>query len=87
MSRITMYAPGMRTTLNLDDDVAAAVERMRREDGMGLSEAVNALARRGLVRSGVDKGYRHRSVSLGLRIDVDDVAGVLDLLDANDEGE
>ena len=87
MSRITMYALGMRTTLNLDDDVAAAVERMRREDGMGLSEAVNALARRGLVRSGVDKGYRHRSVSLGLRIDVDDVAGVLDLLDANDEGE
>ena len=31
----------MRTTVALDDDVVAAVERVRRERGLGLSEALN----------------------------------------------
>ena len=71
----------MRTTVNLDDDVAAAVERLCREQRLGRSEAVNTLARRGLARGTVDKADSPRSVSLGLRIDVDNVAGVLELLD------
>jgi hypothetical protein len=39
----------MRTTVLLDDDVAAAVQRMRAERNIGLSEAVNELARAGLA--------------------------------------
>jgi hypothetical protein len=31
----------MRTTVNLDPDVAAAAERLRAERNIGLSEAVN----------------------------------------------
>ena len=31
----------MRTTLSLDDDVAAAVQRLREERNLGLSDAVN----------------------------------------------
>ena len=37
----------MRTTVNLDDDVAAEAERLKRAEGIGLSEAVNRLARAG----------------------------------------
>ena len=39
----------MRTTLSLDDDVAAAVQRLREERHVGLSEAVNELIRAGLA--------------------------------------
>lgn len=55
----------MRTTLTLDQDVVAEVERMRREDGIGLSEAVNTLIRRGLVSPRSQLSYEHRPVSLG----------------------
>jgi len=37
----------VRTTVNLDDDVADAVIKLRRERGIGVSEAVNELARAG----------------------------------------
>ncbi|HEU0168187.1 MAG TPA: ribbon-helix-helix protein, CopG family, partial [Chloroflexota bacterium] len=40
----------MRTTVTLDDDVAAAASELRRQEGIGLSEAVNRLARAGLAR-------------------------------------
>ncbi len=39
----------MRTTLTLDDDVAVAVERRRRERGHSLKEEVNELLRVGLL--------------------------------------
>ena len=39
----------MRTTVTLDDDVAAAVDLVRRERGVGLSEALNELVRRGMT--------------------------------------
>jgi hypothetical protein len=39
----------MRTTLTLDDDVAAALERRRAERGTGLREEVNELLRAGLA--------------------------------------
>lgn len=70
----------MRTTIDLDDDVRLAVQRLRAARGMGLSEAVNALARAGLKPAG-RKRYVHKSASLGLRIDVSNVGDVLDLLD------
>lgn len=75
----------MRTTLTLDDDVAAELERLRREEGMGLSEAVNRLIRAGMAAPREPGSrYEHRSVDLGLRVDVTNVAEVLDLLDADE---
>ncbi len=71
----------MRTTFTLDDDVAAEVERLRREEGVGISEAVNRLIRAGLARPPRRPGYRHRVVPLGLRVDVTDIASVLEILD------
>jgi len=71
----------MRTTFTLDDDVAAEVERLRREEAIGISEAVNRLIRAGLSRAPRRQGYRHRSAPLGLKVDVTDVAAVLEILD------
>jgi hypothetical protein len=71
----------MRTTFTLDDDVAAAVERLRREEGIGISEAVNRLIRRGLARPTRRHRYEHRSADVGLKVDVTDIGAVLDLLD------
>lgn len=41
----------MRTTVNLADDVARAVEQLRRERAIGLSEAINDLIRSGLTKT------------------------------------
>ncbi len=71
----------MRTTLTLDDDVAAAVEALRRREGVGPSEAVNRLIRRGLASRSDRRPYEHRTVAMGARIDLDDIGSVLDLLD------
>jgi hypothetical protein len=71
----------MRTTLVLDDDVAAAVDRLRQERSMGLSEAVNELIRVGLRARPPRRRFRQRGHDLGLRIDVTDVADALELLD------
>lgn len=40
----------MRTTLTLDDDVAAALERTMRESGGSFKETVNQALREGLAR-------------------------------------
>lgn len=71
----------VRTTVTLDDDVEAAIERLRRERGLGLSEALNLLARRGLTIREHRSPFRQRRVDLGLRVDVTDIGDVLDLLD------
>jgi hypothetical protein len=71
----------MRTTVTLADDVAAEVERLRREKGLGLSEALNELARRGFTSRPTSAPFRQRSVNLGMRLDVANVAEVLDTLD------
>jgi hypothetical protein len=41
----------MRTTLTLDDDVAARLDRLRKARGLGLKQAVNEALRAGLARS------------------------------------
>lgn len=69
----------MRTTVSLDDDVAAALERLRREQGLGLSEAVNQLIRNGLSQTGRRPRVRLEADDLGLRIDVSNVAEALEL--------
>lgn len=71
----------MRTTITLDDDVEAALSRLRRDEGLGLSEALNQLARRGLAARGSAQPYVHRSSDLGVRIDVTNIGDVLELLD------
>ena len=71
----------MRTTVKLDDDVAAEVEKLRRSEGLGISEAVNRLVRRGMAAPRQRVVYEHHPVELGLKIDVGNVAEVLDLLD------
>jgi Ribbon-helix-helix protein, copG family len=41
----------MRTTLTLDDDVAAALERLRKSRDASLKDLVNEALRRGLIAS------------------------------------
>jgi Arc/MetJ family transcription regulator len=71
----------VRTTVNLDDDVAAAVQRLRRDRSLGLSEAVNELIRGGLHSRRPRRTFRQRSRALGLLIDVSNVAEALEQLD------
>ena len=73
----------MRTTFTLADDVAAEVEKLRKADGIGVSEAVNRLIRRGLARPAKHQRYKHKSTNIGLKVDVTDIASILDLLDAD----
>ncbi len=73
----------MRTTVSLADDVVAAVERLRRERGVGLSDAVNELARRGL-RELVDTdetGFVQPTSRMGARMDVANIGDVLETID------
>lgn len=75
----------VRTTVTLADDVAAEMERLRREEGLGPSEALNRLARRGMAQRGGGRAtYVHVSEQLGLKVDVSNIAEVLDLLDAEE---
>ncbi len=71
----------MRTTVEFDDDVAKAVERLRRERALGVSEAVNELIRRGLLPRAAAEPFRQPTHALGLRIDVSNVAEALELLE------
>jgi hypothetical protein len=71
----------MRTTLTLADDVAAAVEKLRRERSIGVSDAVNELVRAGLTRSEAAAPFRQKVHDLGQGIDVSNVADALETLD------
>lgn len=73
----------MRTTVTLDDDVVVAMERLRREQGLGTSAALNALARQGLgQRDGEYAAFVQHVSSLGTpRIPLDDIGAALEVLD------
>ena len=71
----------MRTTVEFDDDVEAAIERLRRSEGLGVSAAVNELIRRGLLPRDEPAPFRQRTRALGLKIDVSNVADALDVLE------
>ena len=71
----------MRTTITLADDVAAAVERVRRERSIGLSEAVNELIRRGLTAPRKPRVFKQVTHDMGRGIDYTNVAEAIETLD------
>ncbi|MEU1982475.1 CopG family transcriptional regulator [Nocardia sp. NPDC019395] len=73
----------MRTTIRLDSDVLAAAERLRRERGIGLGEAVNELARAAIHHTSTAprRRFQQRTRALGARVDLSRNSEVSDLLD------
>ncbi len=73
-----------RTTLTLDDDVAARLEREVHRTGRAYRSVVNDALRRGLDATPDDlPAFRVDARPMGLRsgMSVDDIAGLLDRLD------
>lgn len=70
--------------MRLDPEVAAAAERLRQERHMGLNQVVNELARADLDRAQKTTRFQQRTASVGLKIDVTNVAGAVEQLDAYD---
>jgi hypothetical protein len=79
----------MRTTLTLDDDVAAELERLKRTQGKRFKAIVNDALRRGLREhrpAGPKKPIRTQSVWLGQPrlANVDNIAEVLSFAEGED---
>jgi Arc/MetJ family transcription regulator len=83
------YVLMMRTTLTLDDDVAATLERLRRSQRLSLKQLVNEALRRGLDDLGKRRKRREqvqtRAVALG-RVQVASIDNIAEAL-AIVEGE
>lgn len=71
----------MRTTVTLDDDVAAFVEDERRRTGETFREALNRLLRRAAQRSGPVAAVPLPLLAGRPRVDLTDVSAVLGALD------
>jgi Arc/MetJ family transcription regulator len=73
----------MRTTLTLDDDVAATLERLRRNRRAGLKQLINEALRRGLKEMGRRRRPREHTVALGrLRVpSIDNIGEVLAIVE------
>lgn len=71
----------MRTTITLADDVAAGVDKLRRERDLGLSEAVNDLVRAGLTAERSVPVFRQKTHDLGIGVDVSNIGDVIETLD------
>jgi hypothetical protein len=76
----------MRTTLNIDDDVAAQLSALSRARGSSVSRVANELIRAGLTVTSARAPlppYEPPTFDTGIPlVDVTDVAAALDLLDA-----
>jgi hypothetical protein len=72
----------MRTTVTFDGDVAAAIEQIRRERGLGVSAAVNELIRTGLTRRPERQRFIQRTSSGQALVDVTNVDEALELLES-----
>lgn len=72
--------------MTLADDVAAELERMRHERSIGMSEALNELARAGMVRKKAPrKKFVQRAHDFGREyIDVTNVAKAIELAEGPD---
>ncbi len=79
----------MRTTLTIDDDVAAQLERVRRGRNVSLKELVNDALRRGLremsAKPKPKKRFRTRVVDVGA-VFIDNIDNIAEVL-AIAEGE
>jgi metal-responsive CopG/Arc/MetJ family transcriptional regulator len=74
-----------RTTVTLADDVTAEVERIKHEQGIGVSEAINDLVRAGMIRKKEPrKRFVQRTHDVGITIDVTNVAEALELAEGPD---
>jgi len=71
----------MRTTVDLEPDVLAAIEALQRTRHLGRSEAVNELVRAGAVVSRPREPFVQRTTAIGVRIDVSNVAEALEALE------
>jgi hypothetical protein len=72
----------MRTTVTLDKDVAAAVQQLRRKEDIGLSEAVNRIARAGLAVKADRPQFVQQTIDMGpFNVDVSNVAEALEILE------
>jgi hypothetical protein len=74
----------MRTTITFADDVAAALEKARRERGIGLSEAVNDLVRAGLVQRQATGPVEVPVYDMGIGIDVSDIGEAIEQIERGD---
>jgi len=80
----------MRTTLTLDDDVAVAIERLRRESDTSLKSLINRALREGLkhlqAKSEPAAPFATETVSLGrCRIgDLSDISEALAIAEGED---
>ncbi len=79
----------MRTTLTLDDDVAAALARRRTERGTALRREVNELLRAGLAATSrsageAEQGYELPTFDSGRAL-ITDHRAMKDLLDDEDD--
>ncbi len=70
--------------MRLDPEVLAAADRLSRERHVGLGEAVNELARAGLTRRPTTSRFRQRTASVGIKVDLTNIAETLELLDRYD---
>jgi hypothetical protein len=71
----------MRTTVTLSKDSAAAVERLRRERSIGVSEAVNELIRDGLAAPRRKRSFKQVTHDMGQGVDYGNVAEAIETLD------
>jgi len=72
----------MRTTLTIDDDVAAQLERLRRSRDVSLRDLINDVLRRGLREMGARpkkrEPFRTRAFDMGAPlVNIDNVAEAL----------
>jgi len=80
----------MRTTLSLDDDVAALLERIRKTRNVSFKALVNEALRQGLKEinqpARLSKAYHTKSVSLGLCLvgNLDDISEAIALTEGED---
>ena len=75
----------MRSTVTLEDDVAAAVQQLRREEGIGFSAAINKLIRAALIGRRAPKRFRQRSMKMGAYlVDVSNAAEAIELAEGPD---
>jgi metal-responsive CopG/Arc/MetJ family transcriptional regulator len=71
----------MRTTVDLEPDVLAAIEELQQDRHLGRSEAVNELVRAGASVSVPRSRFVQRTQAIGVRIDVSNVAEALEALE------